>query len=67
MNLKEVAKFLSGFIAHEAISHSLLAGSGLLPLKIFGFTVTPEYNAIITIFWWVVFVGIMYYAWFKKK
>ncbi|MFA5999183.1 MAG: hypothetical protein WC747_04160 [Candidatus Babeliales bacterium] len=64
---KELAKFLSGFLAHDVISHIFLAGSGLLPLRMFGIIVTPEYNAAVIIVWSVVTVALVYYAWFKKK
>ncbi|MBI2344739.1 hypothetical protein HYV10_01550 [Candidatus Dependentiae bacterium] len=63
---KEVFKFLSGFAAHEVLSHIFLSGSGLLPLHIFGFTVTQEYNAGIIVVWTVLVFVLMYYAWFKK-
>ncbi|MBP9765251.1 hypothetical protein KBD08_02850 [Candidatus Babeliales bacterium] len=66
MNKKEIAKFLSGFVAHEALMHTLLAGSGLLPLTTFGITLTPEYNALVVIFWWVATFGLIYFAWLKK-
>lgn len=63
---KEIAKFLSGFLFHEAISHTMLAGSGLLPLTVYGITVTQEYNAVIILFWWLITIGLLYYAWIKK-
>lgn len=64
---KEIAKFLSGFAAHEALSHTVLSGSGLLPLTIFGFTVTAGYNSGIIALWWIVLFALVYYAWFKKN
>lgn len=65
-NKKEVAKFLSGFAAHEVLSHALLSGSGLLPLHIFGITVTQGYNAGIIVMWVVITFALIHYAWFKK-
>lgn len=64
---KEIAKFLSGFAAHEVISHALLSGSGLLPLHLFGITVTEGYNAGVIVVWVVITFGLIYYAWFKKN
>ena len=63
---KEVAKFLSGMAAHEALTHTLLSGSGLLPLTAFGITVTPGYNAVIILGWFAVTIALVYYAWIKK-
>lgn len=64
---KEVAKFLSGFAAHEVLSHTLLSGSGLLPLHIFGITVTQGYNAGVIVVWTFLTFILVYYAWFKKN
>lgn len=63
---KEVAKFLSGFAVHEVLSHALLSGSGLLPLHMFGITVTQGYNAGVIVFWFFTAICLIYYAWFKK-
>jgi hypothetical protein len=64
---KELAKFLSGFAAHEVLSHALLSGSGLLPLHIFGVTVTQGYNVGVIVFWAFITFVLVHYAWFKKK
>ncbi len=66
-NIKEIVKFLSGFAAHELLSHALLSGSGLLPLTIFGITFTADYNAGIIIMWAIVTFALVYYGWFRKK
>lgn len=63
---KEVAKVAVGAAGHEAISHALLSGSGLLPLKAFGITITPGHNSIIIVVWTLVTVALVYYAWCKK-
>jgi len=65
-NKKEVAKFLSGFAAHEVISHAFLSGSGLLPLHIFGITITKGYNLAVIAVWVVVTFALVYYGWFTK-
>lgn len=64
---KEFAKFLSGFAAHEAIGHSVLSGTGLLPRTVLGITVTPAYNSVLIIAWWVILIALVYYAWVKVK
>lgn len=66
---KDAAKFFAGFVLHEIISHVFLGVSGILPYKLekLGYTLTPEINRFIVIGWGVVFVALVYYAWFKKK
>ena len=67
MNPKEIAKFLSGVAAWEAIVHLALAFSGLLPITSFGiFTLTPTINAIQIIVSAVISVLLAHYAWGKK-
>lgn len=67
MNPKEIAKFLSGVAAWEAIVHLALAFSGLLPITTFGIiTLTPTINAIQIIVSAVISVLLAYYAWGKK-
>ncbi len=47
MNRKrEVAKFAAGAAFWEAAGHLMLAFSGLLPLTVWGITVSPTLNAV---------------------
>lgn len=60
---KEVAKFAAGAAAWEALGHLLLAFRGLLPLTVWGVTLTATFNAV-----WVVIIGaaaviLAWYAW----
>ncbi|HSW75437.1 MAG TPA: hypothetical protein VLG50_00170 [Candidatus Saccharimonadales bacterium] len=64
---KDLAKFLSGFLVHDILTHLFLAGSGFLPFQILGINFTPEFNTIMIIIWSIVTVGLVYYAWFAKK
>lgn len=60
---KEISKFAAGAAAWEAIGHLFLAFSGLLPLTVFGITLTAMFNAV-----WVVIIAsvsmlLIWYAW----
>ena len=64
---KEVAKFFAGAVAWEAVGHVMLAFSGLLPMKIWGITVSPVANAV-----WIVIAAagailLAWYAWAKSE
>jgi hypothetical protein len=64
---KEVAKFLAGAAAWEGLTHLILAFTDLLPLRIWGFTLTPVLNII-----WIVFIGavtitLAWYAWGSRR
>ena len=63
---KEVAKFFSGVTAWEAIAHAFLALSDVLPITIFGFTLTPAINTVQIIVPAVVSLTLAYYAWFRR-
>ncbi|MDD5503565.1 MAG: hypothetical protein PHH26_08940 [Candidatus Thermoplasmatota archaeon] len=63
---KEVAKFASGVTAWETIVHVSLGLSGILPIALFGITITPTINAIQTIAPGLVSVALAYYGWKKK-
>ncbi len=60
---KEVAKFAAGAAAWEAFGHLLLAFTGLLPLTVWGITLTATFNAV----WVAVIAGVSillaWYAW----
>lgn len=66
VNWKEVAKFFSGLTAWEAIVHASLGLSGLLPITLFGITITPTINTIQIIIPATASVVLGYYAWIKK-
>lgn len=63
---KEVTKFFSGVTAWESVAHASLALSGLLPITVFGFTLTPTINTIQITIPAIVSVVLAYYAWIKK-
>ena len=64
---KEVAKFFAGAAAWEAVAHVIVAFSGLLPLTIWGITLTHTFNTI-----WIVVVAaisilLAWYAWGRSE
>ena len=63
---KELAKFASGITAWEAIVHLALGLSNVLPLTLFGITITPSMNTIQIIVPGAVSIILAHYAWFKK-
>lgn len=66
MNKKELAKFLSGVSAWETAAHTALGMNGLIPITLFGFTITPTINTMLIIFPAIITIFLVYYAWFKK-
>lgn len=67
MKTREIAKFLSGLTAWEAIVHLAFGLSGLLPVRWFGFTLTPTLNAIQIVIPTIFSVLLAYYAWGTKE
>ncbi len=63
---KEWAKFFAGIATEETTIHWALGLSGVLPLNFFGFTLTTTFNSILMIFWPIVAILLVYYAWIKK-
>lgn len=66
MHKKDLAKFFSGIAVAKVGFHGALAMSNVLPLQLLGFTITPNYNFWIIIFWVVAAAFLIHYAWFKK-
>ena len=66
VNRKEVAKFASGLAAWESVVHASLGLSGVLPITLFGITITQTINTIQVIIPAAVSVLLAYYGWIKK-
>lgn len=64
---KEIAKFLCGLTAWEAVSHFSLWANGALPITLFGFTINETINTIQIIVSLVVSCLLGYYGWKKNK
>ncbi len=64
---KELAKFFAGLTAWEAIVHASFGLSGVLPITLFGITITPVLNTVQTIIPALLSAFLIYYGWFKKS
>lgn len=64
---KELAKFFAGLTAWESIVHASFALSGILPITLFGITITPELNTLQIIVPALVSAYLVYFGWFKKS
>lgn len=63
---KEVAKFFAGVAGNQTLTHGVFALMGDLPLKILGVTYTRELNIGAMMFWLIVLVLLVHYAWIRK-
>lgn len=64
---KEVAKFFAGVAAEETVVHWTLGFSEVLPLKLFGITITPTLNTGAMVVWPIIAGLLVYYAWMQKE
>ena len=63
--IKEAAKFFAGVTAWEAITHASFAASGVLPIKLFGITLTPKLNSVQIVVPAVTSAALIYIGWFR--
>ncbi len=61
--LHEAAKFLSGVIAADFLTHLWLWSSGLLPVQFLGITLTADMASAMLIFNAALFIVLVYYGW----
>ena len=66
MNKKEIAKFVAGLSAWEAVIHIGIGSGGLTPIVLFGFTISSTINTALIILSASLSIFLIYYAWFKK-
>lgn len=64
---KELAKFAAGVTAWEAIVHLSFGLSGVLPLRLFGITITQPINTVQIVLPAAVSALLAYYAWIRKS
>ncbi len=64
--MKELSKFLAGFMAFLAIDHTSLFFCDELPLSFCGTTITETSNTILMIVPAVISLLLIYYAWIRK-
>jgi len=62
---KEVMKFLAGLSAGAALAHFVFGRTGVLPLKVLGFTLTPSLNGLLVCMGATLSMHLAYYAWRK--
>jgi hypothetical protein len=67
-SMREVAKFLSGIAANETLGHWWLGiwGKHLLPMQLGWFAWTDTMNTFAMVFWPIVLVTLVWYAWVRK-
>lgn len=66
MHKKECVAFLAGVAVTKAVTFAVLGANNVLPLKVWFFTLTPELNSALFLFWTIAAVFFIYYTWFKK-
>lgn len=64
---REIAKFAAGAACWEAIGHSMLAFSGLLPLTVWGVTVTPSINMVWILLMFLLSALLARFGWFAPR
>ena len=64
---KELAKFAAGVTAWEALVHLSFGLSGVLPLRLFGITITKPINTVQIILPATISVILAYYGWVRKS
>jgi len=65
--VKELCKFFAGVTAWEAIVHASLGLSGVLPISLFGITITPFLNTIQIIVPALISCLLIYLGWLHKS
>ena len=65
--MKELAKFLAGFMAFLAIDHTSLFFCDELPLSFCGTTITETSNSILIIVPAITSLLLIYYGWIRKS
>jgi hypothetical protein len=64
--MKELSKFLAGFMTFLAIDHAFLFYCDELPLSYCGLIITETTNTILMIVPAVISLLLIYYGWFQK-
>ena len=65
--VKELCKFFVGVTAWEAVVHASLGLSGVLPISLFGITITPFLNTIQIIVPALISCLLIYLGWLHKS
>ena len=65
MNTKEIAKFAAGFAADQLLTHGALAAADI-EFALLGIAYTRELNMMAVLFWGILMLLLVYFAWFKR-
>lgn len=65
MKAKEIAKFAAGFAADQLVTHGAMAATGT-EFAMLGIAYTRELNTIAAVFWGVLMLLLIHYAWFRR-
>lgn len=65
MSAKEIAKFAAGFAANQLLTHGAMAATDT-EFAMLGIAYTREFNTIAALFWGVLMLLLIYYAWLRR-
>ena len=64
MRPKEIAKFVAGFAASQLLTHGAMAALDS-QFSMFGVAYTREFNTVAALFWGVLMLLLIYFAWVR--
>ena len=65
MKTREIAKFASGFAADQLLTHGVMAAAGT-EFTLMGIAYTRELNTVAAVFWAILCLGLVYFAWIRS-
>ena len=65
MRAREIAKFAAGFAADQLLTHGAMAATDT-EFSMLGVAYTRELNTIAAVFWGVLMLLLIYYAWIRQ-
>lgn len=65
MSAYEIAKFAAGFAANQLLTHGAMAATNT-EFSLLGIAYTRELNTIAALFWGVLMLALIYYAWLRR-
>lgn len=64
--MREVAKFLAGLAGNQLLTHGAMAATET-EFSMLGVAYTRELNTIAAVFWGVLMLLLIYYAWIRRS
>lgn len=64
--MREIAKFVAGIAANQLLTHGLMAATGT-EFSMLGVAYTQELNTVAAVFWGVLMLLLIYYAWMRPS